>query len=209
MRCRVCGREGFDICPECQFRELNLQCWRCRMYIPGAEMQQWRGQWICPNCRMELEHEEAAEMPKKGEKKPEGEEAMSGEVREKKGRCERCGRETLILYKFNNRDLCWYCLEKEEDYAGGGPTGGAIPIQVTHEKKRKGWFTRIREFLLGKEAGEGAPVAKIVPIKKKSKGEEAAPVKGEKGTPPEEGKKEKKPEKEEKKKPDWGQWKKD
>ncbi|MEW5996069.1 MAG: hypothetical protein AB1657_00540 [Candidatus Micrarchaeota archaeon] len=231
MLCRVCGREGFDICPECQFREQNMQCWRCRMYIPKAEMQQWRGQWICPNCRMETEHEEA----EVGEKKKREEEGAEAETHEKKGRCDRCGRETLILYKFNNRNLCWYCLEKEEDYTGAGPSGGAIPVQVTRErKKRKGWLRRIREFFLGKaageEAGEEVSVVRIITIKKKGgiapakgkeagaapagkeekdekkAGREAAPVvRKEKGGPQEEEKQEKG----EKKKPEWGQWKAD
>lgn len=231
MRCRVCGREGFDICPECQFREQNLQCWRCRIYIPRAEMQQWRGQWICPNCRMDLEQEEATAVPKEGRKGPE-EEVVSGESYEKKGRCDRCGRETLILYRFNNRNLCWYCLEKEEDYTGAGPAGGAIPIQVIREKKsRKGWFRRIKEFFLGKEGREAekeVSAAKIVPVKRGGREGEAAPAKKEervekagerpekrdsgpvirkeKGEPSEEGKK---AGKEEKKKPGWEQWKKD
>ena len=238
MPCRVCGREGYaDICSECMFRELNQQCWRCRMYIPKAEMQQWRGQWICPNCRMDLEREE-----EEVSKEKKGEEGAQPEAYEKKGQCDRCGRETIILYRFNGRNLCWYCLEKEDTYGGAGGMGGAIPLQLTREsKKRKGLLKRIKEFLLGKEPEEEAEVeivvAKVIPVRKKGKGDEIVPVKktdkaeivpkkeperGEekhekkdkgpviekaKGEPPKEEKK--KPEKDEKKKHEWGEWKRD
>jgi len=215
MRCRICGREGFDICPECQFKEQNQQCWRCRMYIPKAEMQQWRGQWICPNCRMDLEREES----ETGAERKREEDAAQAETREKKGRCDRCGRETLILYRFNNRNLCWYCLEKEDTYGGAGGTGGAIPIQLTRERKGgKGLLKMIKEFLFGKgPGGEGEPeiaVARAIPIRKIGGEGEIAPVKKEGAETREEKreepeKEEKKTGKEEKKKPEWGQWKED
>lgn len=179
MPCRVCGREGYaDICSECMFKEQNQQCWRCRMYIPKVEMQQWRGQWICPNCRMDLERkEEGAGKEKKGK----AEEEAAAELYEKKGKCDRCGRDTIILYRFNGRNLCWYCLEKEDTYAGAGGAGGAIPIQLTRQvSKKKGILKRIKEYFFGKGAEEEAEVevsvARIVPIRKKGRESEVVPV---------------------------------
>lgn len=237
MLCRVCGREGYDICPDCQFREQNTQCWRCRMYIPKSEMQQWRGQWICPNCRMDAEREEERAPEKKRE-----EEGAEAEMYEKPGRCERCGRETKILYSFNNRNLCWYCLEEEDttDYSGAGPAGGAIRVQLRGERsRRRGLVHRLIGMLTGKKDEEKETVistAEVVPIRKKGKGsipEKVAvpskvPEKKEPHVlPRKEEKKEQKnenapviskeaPEKEadaekekEKKRPDWSQWKRD
>ena len=169
MRCRVCGREGFDICPECSFKKQNTQCWRCRMYIPTSEMQQWKGQWICPNCRMDTERED--ELKFEGKKRKD--EGAGAETYEKPGRCQRCSRETKILYQFNGRKLCWYCLEDENstDYSGAGPSGGAIRVQVRQEKsRRKGLINRlIRMVAGGGEEEEKVTVisnAKLIPIKK-------------------------------------------
>jgi len=178
MPCRSCGREGYsDICSECMFREQNQQCWRCRMYIPNAEMQQWRGQWICPNCRMDLEREEGGP---EGEKKKR-EDGGQADMYEKPGKCDRCGRDTIILYRFNHRNLCWYCLEKEDTYAGAGGAGGAIPIQLSRKaRKKKGILGRIRDYLFGKGAEEDEveiSVAHVVPIRKKGGEGGAVPVK--------------------------------
>ena len=148
------------------------------MYIPKAEMQQWRGQWICPNCRMNLEREEEGAGTEKKRKEEEGSQA---DMYEKPGRCDRCGRETIILYRFNGRNLCWYCLEKEDTYAGAGGAGGAIPIQLTRRvKKRKGILRTIREYFFGKGAEEEAEVeisvARIIPIRKRGREGEIVPV---------------------------------
>ncbi|NYZ60729.1 hypothetical protein H0O01_03455 [Candidatus Micrarchaeota archaeon] len=180
MPCRSCGREGYsDICSECMFREQNQQCWRCRMYIPNAEMQQWRGQWICPNCRMDLEREEGGPGREKKKKEEEGGQA---DMYEKPGRCDQCGRETIILYRFNHRNLCWYCLEKEDTYAGAGGTGGAIPVQLSRQvRKKKGVLGRIKEYFFGKGAEEEAEVeisvARVIPIRRKGREGEVVPVK--------------------------------
>ena len=34
------------------------RCWRCGMYFPREELQQWKGQWYCPYCLMEVQEEE-------------------------------------------------------------------------------------------------------------------------------------------------------
>jgi hypothetical protein len=180
------------------FKEQNQQCWRCRMYIPKAEMQQWRGQWICPNCRMDAEREDERAG---GEKKKKEEEGGQADMYERPGRCDQCSRETIILYRFNGRNLCWYCLEKEDTYAGAGGAGSAIPIQLSRQvRKKKGILGRIKEYLFGKGAEEEAEieisVARVVPIRKKGgegeivpvrKGENAGIVPKKSGEQPKEG----------------------
>jgi len=161
LRCRVCGRPGFDICPDCQFKEMNQQCWRCRMYIPLAEMQQWRGQWICPNCRMELREEE--------------ERSHTKETGERLGQCERCGRRAGILYRWKGRLLCEICLDKDEDYAGGRPSAGGIRIRPLQKKRHKGLLRRIFEFIFGRNEKEETEIVEVAPRKKA----------GKKGAPPE------------------------
>ena len=157
LRCRVCGRSGFDICPDCQFKEMNQQCWRCRMYIPKAEMQQWKGQWICPNCMMEMREEE--------------ERSHGREARERLGQCERCGRRTATLYRWKGRLLCQVCLDKDEHYAGKGPSAGGIRMRPIEKKPGKSLIQRLAEFIFGKKEEETeiveAPRKKKEPQKKK------------------------------------------
>jgi hypothetical protein len=207
------------------------------MYIPKNEMQQWRGQWICPNCRMDAEREEERAPERKKE-----EEGAEAEMYEKPGRCERCGRETKILYRFNNRNLCWYCLEEEDttDYSGAGPAGGAIRVQLRGERsRRRGIIHKLIRMLTGEKEEEKETVistAEVVPIKKKGKEGvpaktavpskvpekkegHALPIKQEKKEQKKENapvvrkeapeKKEKEKKGEEEKRPDWSQWKRD
>jgi hypothetical protein len=59
MGCARCGRECTGMyCDSCKFYEMNDQCWRCRMYLPKVELQQWRGQIYCPYCIQDLRSEE-------------------------------------------------------------------------------------------------------------------------------------------------------
>lgn len=200
------------------------------MYIPTSEMQQWKGQWICPNCRMDTERED--ELRFEGKKRKE--EGAGSETYEKPGRCQRCGRETKILYQFNGRKLCWYCLEDEDstDYSGAGPSGGAIRVQVRQEKsRRKGLINRLIRMISGGGDGEEKVTvisnARIIPIRKggKGSGEKAAPEKqavppkaaGGKAPRPDSGPVVEKEgpgeggegKKDEKKKTDWSLWKRD
>jgi hypothetical protein len=97
------------------------------MYIPATEMQQYKGQWICPVCLMELIAEDTR--MKKPEKYPIPP-RIYGE------RCERCGRETEVYYIYNGRRLCKSCLDEEQakwGLVGGGPS--AAPYRVTYGKE--------------------------------------------------------------------------
>jgi hypothetical protein len=174
LHCRVCGREGFDICPECSFRELNQQCWRCRMYLPSAEMQQFQGQWICPNCRMDMQ--EAQRRQEKGHGGSgssgggPGDDSASSEMGERLGECERCKRPTDVFYIVNGRKLCKFCFEQGKEYMARGPGTSPMRIQImrkTHEKKSL--FRKIIEFFLGKSEEPEYEIveAEIVVPKKK------------------------------------------
>jgi hypothetical protein len=119
---------------------------------------------------MDAERED--ERPQEKKKEDEGAEA---DMYEKPGRCERCGRGTKILYRFNNRNLCWYCLEEEDttDYSGAGPSGGAIRVQLRAERgRRRGLVHRLIGMLTGKKDEDKETVistANVVPIRKKGK----------------------------------------
>ena len=41
-----------------EFIKKYYQCWRCGMYLPREEMQQWKGMWYCPYCLAEIIEEE-------------------------------------------------------------------------------------------------------------------------------------------------------
>lgn len=103
------------------------------MYLPAAELQQYRGFWVCPYCLMEFRDEERRmEKPPptyKAEKYP-VRPISYGEV------CERCGKEVEIFYIWNGRRLCKSCLEEEQKkwgLVGGGPA--AAPYRVSYGKK--------------------------------------------------------------------------
>ncbi|VVB98262.1 Uncharacterised protein [uncultured archaeon] len=62
-QCSKCGREisHGTYCESCQFYVYNDQCWRCRMYLPRVELQQWRGQTYCPYCIQDIRDEQRRE----------------------------------------------------------------------------------------------------------------------------------------------------
>lgn len=96
------------------------------MYVPASEVQQYRGQWVCPICIQEM-RAKSARSEYKAPKYPMRPLAYPET-------CERCGRDSGILYIWNNRRLCRSCLEEEQKtwgVVGGGPSGAgqAIPVQ--------------------------------------------------------------------------------
>ncbi len=80
--CSRCGREISTgmYCESCHFYIYNEQCWRCRMYLPKVELQQWRGQTYCPYCIQDLRDEEKDVEEKMGER--EREKGAAGEKRQ-------------------------------------------------------------------------------------------------------------------------------
>ncbi|NYZ77290.1 hypothetical protein H0O02_03165 [Candidatus Micrarchaeota archaeon] len=140
-RCSRCGGEGNveygsdgqSYCSACIFYGINKQCWRCRMYLPASELQQYQGNWVCPYCIMDLKAE--AQKMEKPQKEYKAEKYPIQPVSYSE-RCERCGRETEIFYIWNGRRLCSSCLEEEQKKwgtVGGGPS--AAPYRVTYGKK--------------------------------------------------------------------------
>ncbi|MCX6772953.1 MAG: hypothetical protein NTV88_04250 [Candidatus Micrarchaeota archaeon] len=116
----------------------DVPCQRCGMYLPSHELQMWNSRLYCAYCIMDVKDDDARS---KGERKPEeraaheegggglfsglfggkGEEKessdKSGEIRYQQyahtaaGTCERCGRESDVLYMVQGRKLCPQCVQ--------------------------------------------------------------------------------------------------
>jgi bifunctional DNA-binding transcriptional regulator/antitoxin component of YhaV-PrlF toxin-antitoxin module len=130
------GADGQSYCSSCAFYGLNKQCYRCRMYLPAAELQQYRGQWMCPYCVQDMRDEDRrAQEPHEAEKKPHLEVISYPE------QCERCGRDLKgRVYILNDKKLCKNCVEDEKEKwgtVGGGPMAAPYRITLGPEKKRK------------------------------------------------------------------------
>src|SRR5512143_3467213 len=125
--CSRCGRvteleygpDGLGYCTSCAFYGMNKQCWRCRMYLPSAELQQYRGQLTCPYCIQDLRYADTRAEEYHEEK-------HKLEVIQYPEQCERCGRDLEgRVYIWNGKKLCKKCMEDEQDskwgLVGGGP----------------------------------------------------------------------------------------
>jgi|GEM_PF-652117 len=180
-KCSRCGREGnveyatdgLPYCSSCIFYGNYKQCWRCRMYLPAAELQQYKGNWVCPYCLIDLKEEEKKlEKPQK-EYKPEKYPIQPLSYGE---RCERCGREAETLYIWNGKKLCSSCLAEEQKKwttVSRGP--GGAPIVVGREK-REGLLSliigRLLEFIglrKRKQVGEEIVAQRIEKVEKENK----------------------------------------
>jgi hypothetical protein len=141
--CSRCGRmaeiqygsDGLGYCSSCAFYGLNKQCWRCRMYLPASELQQYRGQYTCPYCIMDLR-----DADRRAEEYHEEKHKL--EVLQYPETCERCGRDLEgRVYVWNGRKLCRKCLEDEQDskwgLVGGGPMHAPQRISLKPEQRRK------------------------------------------------------------------------
>jgi len=150
------------------------------MYLPAAELQQYKGNWVCPYCLIDLKEEEKKlEKPPK-EYKPEKYPIQPVSYGE---RCERCGREVETLYIWNGRKLCKSCLEEEQKKwttVSRGP--GGAPIVVTREKKEgllSSIIGRLLEFIglrKRKQAGEEIVAAQRTEKVEKEKKERPASI---------------------------------
>ena len=173
-RCARCGRkthleyaiDGRAYCSSCIFYANYRPCWKCQMYLPIAELQQYKGQWMCPYCLLD-----EREKDRKSEYKKEPLYTTRIKYSET---CQRCGRETDLLYLYNGRILCSTCLEEEQKKwgtAGGGPA--ATPHRVTMGEE-KGVLAQMFDALLiaiGLKRREKKKVkgAEIVAVKTKKK----------------------------------------
>lgn len=128
------GSDGLAYCQSCIFYGMNKQCWKCRMYLPASEMQQYRGQWTCPICISHMREEDRKENEYKG-----GDERFRAYAYSEY--CDRCGRDLDIVYVLNGRKLCRSCVDAEQkkwEVVGGGPSGASQrvtirPLRVTSE----------------------------------------------------------------------------
>ena len=137
------GTDGMSYCSSCIFYGLNKQCVRCRMYLPGAELQQYRGQWTCPYCIQDMRDED-----RRSEYHPEKPRLEALQLPEQ---CERCGRNLDgMVYIWNGKKLCRRCIEEEQEkwgLVGGGP--GGAPQRITLERERTKRKVSFIEALIG------------------------------------------------------------
>jgi hypothetical protein len=114
---------------------MNKQCWRCRMYLPASELQQYRGQLTCPYCIMDLRDADRHSEEREAPRKPKMEALAIPET------CDRCGRDLESrVYIYNGRKLCKSCLGDEQDkwgLVGGGPMSSPYKVTLGPEIKRK------------------------------------------------------------------------
>jgi len=143
----------------------EVPCQRCGMYLPPHELRMWNSRLYCAYCIMDIQDEDArSKGEKKPEEKTareeggglfsglfgkgEGKGAGSGSVTAKAdepryqqyrrtaaGTCERCGRESDVLYLVRGRKLCPQCVQ------AGGEVGASPSFMgqiVTTVKKAIG-----------------------------------------------------------------------
>ena len=130
MNCIKCGRECTGTyCESCSFYELNAQCWRCRMYLPTVELQQWRGQLYCPYCIMDIRDGEKGEEEEQGTKSRDSakqdifspdDDAKPFGVRAIERVCDRCKEDLDIVYVFEESKFCEACFhQKKKEWKTG------------------------------------------------------------------------------------------
>ncbi|HSB47412.1 MAG TPA: hypothetical protein VLD37_05335 [Candidatus Bilamarchaeum sp.] len=127
------GTDGQAYCSSCIFYGLNKQCSRCRMYLPGSELQQYRGQLACPYCIQDMRDEDR--------RSEYHEEKHKLEVLQIPETCERCGRDLEgRVYIWNGKKLCRNCVGDEQEkwgVVGGGPMGAPQKISLEPEKRKR------------------------------------------------------------------------
>lgn len=128
------GTDGMPYCSSCIFYGTNKQCYRCRMYLPATELQQYRGQWVCPYCIQNMRDEDR-KISESAHEKP------HLEVLSYPERCERCGRNLEgRVYIWNGKTLCKHCLQDEQDkwsLVSGKPSGAGQRISVIPVREAK------------------------------------------------------------------------
>jgi len=144
--CSRCGRDGEmeygadgqPYCSGCIFYGMNKQCYRCRMYLPANELQQYQGQWVCPYCVQDMRADDARRDAATSGAAP-ARPRMNALILSEQ--CERCGRDLESrVYVWNGRKLCRSCLKDEQDkwgFAGGGPMGPPQRIRVESARPAK------------------------------------------------------------------------
>jgi len=173
------------------------------MYLPASELQQYKGQLVCPYCIMDMRSEErGVEARTEGERHAEG--IPAGE------NCERCGRSISTIYRVNGMRLCQSCAdESKREWRDVGGERPPMPMYRVKEKAVK--ESGLRSFfesvfsealaLVGIKKKDVAKESEIVAMQKMEKRQQPrstihSALKDEEQEPMIEG-----PEKKEKKKP--------
>lgn len=178
VACSRCGRvgeieygaDGLPYCSACIFYGLNRQCWRCRMYLPATELQQYLGQWACPYCIQDMRAEE-----RKREKGVSERPRMDALQYSEK--CERCGRDLEFrVYVWNGKNLCKSCLDDEKDkwgLIGGGPMSAPqrISVEEARPAKKKSAIERAISEFLAITGIRKRPVSEIIVYRPKMQSE--------------------------------------
>lgn len=145
--------DGMQYCSSCLFYGNNAQCYRCRMYVPVTELQNYRGQMYCPYCIQDLRDEETNH-DKFSQEKIRIEPVAVVE------KCERCGKEVRgKILIWNGKKLCSDCVEdgkKEWQTISASPKGGSnyTPIQNSSEKEADSTLLKKIDTLIGTMKGE-------------------------------------------------------
>ena len=86
------------------------------MYVPASELQQYKGQWMCPYCLQDSRDEDQKVMKN-------SDHIYSAITLQEK--CERCGRTLSVVYYYSGRRLCETCFEEAKNQ--WGDVGGERP----------------------------------------------------------------------------------
>ena len=104
------------------------------MYLPASELQQYKGQWMCPYCLQDARDADRRATEYRHKRVPVR--ALSYSET-----CERCGRDLESrVYIWNKRRLCRKCLGDEQEkwgIVGGGPVGPPQRVSVKMVEKGK------------------------------------------------------------------------
>ncbi|MFH1393521.1 MAG: hypothetical protein ABII71_02120 [Candidatus Micrarchaeota archaeon] len=178
-RCIRCGREGHmeygsdgqAYCGSCVFYGMNKPCWRCGMYVPASELQQYKGQWMCPICIGDARAADARVSYKEPTYKKND---YPMQVHSYEETCEKCGRTLVTVYILNGKKLCWTCLHEEQDKwtIVGGEKPPTVPMKMTVEAQRKSALRKFFEHvfseflaLFGVRWKPREPVSQVVALK--------------------------------------------
>ena len=163
----------------------DVPCQRCGMYLPPHELRMWNSRLYCAYCIMDIQDDEhRAKGEKKPEEKAAREEGGglfsglfggkaggekdSGSAEKKAdaeryqqyaraapGTCERCGRESYVLYLVQGRKLCTQCID--EGAASGAPP--SFFAQIVSSAKRAVGIRQASKII------ENTPAGKVFDIR--------------------------------------------
>ncbi len=123
--CARCGTETTGTyCDSCSFYVNNDQCWRCRMYLPKVELQQWRGQSFCPYCIQDIREDELkAEERRNARSRIPGPTSEGGRtpdeapfgsgVKNPDYECDKCKNDLDIVYIVADHKFCEICFQQQ------------------------------------------------------------------------------------------------